>query len=151
MTDTANDLLRLVRAPENPCFVCAPHNPTGLRAGFRVEGEVIRSRWTPNEHHQGWQGVVHGGVLASLLDEAMAYTLFARGVMGMTARMEIRYRSPARAGDPLEIEARCVRRTRALAEIDAHISLHGERVAEARGRFIVVGTIDAETLFRKQQ
>lgn len=150
MTDIANDLLRLVRAPENPCFVCGPYNPTGLRAEFRVEGEVIRSRWTPNEQHQGWQGVVHGGVIASLLDEAMAYTLFARGVMGMTARMEIRYRSPARAGDALEIEARCVRRSRALAEIDAHICLDRQTVAEAHGRFMVVGTIDPATLFRGQ-
>jgi uncharacterized protein (TIGR00369 family) len=137
-----------VDSPENPCFVCGQHNPRGLHAHFDVYPDRVVAHWVPTAEHVGWQGVVHGGVLASLLDEAMAYTLFGRGIMGMTARMEIRYRSPARAGALLQVEARTVSENRRIADLEATIT-SGERVvAEANARFVIVGPIDPATIGR---
>jgi uncharacterized protein (TIGR00369 family) len=147
-TEIASTLQALARSPENPCFVCSHSNPVGLHVEFELRDSVIRAQWTPQKEHQGWQGVVHGGVLAALLDEAMAYTLFTQGCMGMTGRMEIRYRSPARAGEVLSVEARCVRETSKIADIEAEIAAGGRVVAAASARFVKVGTIDPISLFR---
>ena len=147
-TDVASDLLALARSPDNPCFVCSHTNPVGLRVQFDLHDSSIHAEWIPGKEHQGWQGVVHGGVLAALMDEAMAYTLFTRGCMGMTGRMEVRYRSPAHAGESLSIKARCVRETKKIADIEAEISASGRPVAAASARFVKVGTIDPDSLFR---
>ena len=148
---TAQKLLRFARSPENPCFVCGQHNPAGLRVAFAVNGDTIVADWTPTVDHQGWQGVIHGGVLASLLDEAMAYTLFTRGCMGMTGRMQVRYRKPAQAGDCLHVEARCVHENGKIADIEGTISVGERIVAEASARFMKLGPIDPDTLFRRDQ
>jgi uncharacterized protein (TIGR00369 family) len=147
-TEITSDLLTLARSPDNPCFVCSHTNPVGLHVQFELHGSSIHAQWTPREEHQGWQGVVHGGVLAALMDEAMAYTLFTQGCMGMTGRMEIRYRSPAHAGELLSVKAHCVRETRKIADIEAEISADGRPVAAASARFVKVGTIDPDSLFR---
>ena len=150
-TDLAPELLRLVRSPDNPCFVCGQHNPGGLHVEFHRSGGLIFAEWTPDERHQGWQGVVHGGILVSLLDEAMAYTLFTQDTMAMTARMEVRYRSPGRAGDLLKVEACCVKDTRKIANIDGRISASGRTIAEASARFVKVGDFDPRSVFRSVQ
>jgi acyl-coenzyme A thioesterase PaaI-like protein len=143
------EMLRdFVDSAENPCFVCGQHNPRGLHAHFDVHPDRVVARWTPASEHVGWQGVVHGGVLAALLDEAMAYILFGRGIMGMTGRMEIRYRSPARAGDLLLVEARTVTENRRIADLEATISVGERLVADANARFVKVGLVDPATLRR---
>ena len=143
-------LLRdFVDSPENPFLVCGQHNPRGLHAHFDVHPIRVVAHWVPATEHVGWQGVVHGGVLASLLDEAMAYTLFGRGIMGMTGRMEIRYRSPARAGKLLQIEARTISENRRVAERRRHDQRRGgQLVAEANARIVIVGPIDPATIGR---
>jgi acyl-coenzyme A thioesterase PaaI-like protein len=67
--------------------------------------------------------------------------------MAMTARMELRHRSPARAGDLLKVEARCVKESRRIADIEGHISTAGRTVAEASARFVKVGDFDPEAVF----
>lgn len=150
-TDIASALQKLARSPENPCFVCGQYNPVGLHVHFQLRDDGIHAEWTPTEDHQGWQGVVHGGVLAALLDEAMAYTLFTRGCMGMTARMELRYRSPAHAGETLSVVARCMSENRKIADIEGRVLAGDRTVAEASARFVKVGTIDPDTLFSRDR
>ena len=54
------------------CFGCGEKNPCGLKLKFDWDGRTASSHFTPTELHQGWQGIIHGGILTSLLDEAMA-------------------------------------------------------------------------------
>ena len=53
------------------CFVCGAHNAHGLGLRFRREGDEVRADYTPAAHHAGFRGIVHGGILATVLDEAM--------------------------------------------------------------------------------
>ena len=62
------------------CFVCGPKNPVGLKVSFNWDGKVARAEFTPNRSHQGWSGVVHGGIISCLLDEAMSWAALFDGV-----------------------------------------------------------------------
>ncbi len=76
------------------CFVCGQRNPFGLHLVFRQEEDSIVADFQPREEHQGFPGVIHGGIVAALLDEALGRTslLGHNQEWTMTGRLEIRYR-----------------------------------------------------------
>jgi uncharacterized protein (TIGR00369 family) len=146
MTDdaTAAQLRQFAASKGNPCFVCSPHNPHGLQVVFEGDGETVYALFTPSNHHQGWQGVVHGGILAALLDEAMAYALFHTGWGGVTARMNLRYRAPAHAGDALRVESRVVRNSARVADLEGRILRGDTVIVESEARFMKLGELNPE-------
>ena len=75
------------------CFACGPNNPHGLRMVFSQEGEAIVSDFQPGQHHQGFPGVIHGGVIATLFDEALnrVALLAHHATWTMIGRLEVRY------------------------------------------------------------
>ena len=89
----------LPRADAGRCFVCGPHNPIGLRLSFAVEGESCHGTYTSTPDHVGFDGVTHGGIVFSVLDDAMANWFFLQGARGYTAKAEIRYRAPMPVGE----------------------------------------------------
>ena len=119
------------------CFVCGPQNPLGLRLAFRVEGEEVQAVFVPGPHHVGYDGVVHGGILAAVLDDAMANLYFLRGEEALTTRMEVRFRREGRPGEPLSITAWEVGRRGQFGKARAvATNARGEVVAEAEGTFL---------------
>ena len=94
------------RADADRCFVCGPTNPIGLNVSFRLEGDVCLGEFTPNENHVGFDGVTHGGIIYSALDDVMANWLFLRGARGYTARCEVRYRDPLPIDQEIRLEGR---------------------------------------------
>ena len=124
----------------NRCFVCGPDNPIGLHLTFRLEDGACVSEFTPGENHQGYPGVIHGGMIYSVLDDVMANWLYLRGARAYTARCEIRYRSPAREGEKLLLEGRQKARKRKLVEMEgtARRASDGKVVATATATFVVV-------------
>jgi len=139
-------LQNLVKAPDNPCFGCGPRNPSGLHLHVEEQDGVTFAAFTPGEWHQGWEGIIHGGILAALLDEVMAYCLYFVGVKGVTARMEIRFRAAVSKGDSLRIEAREARRAPRIVDIEGRILRDGKVVTEATGRFMKLGEFDPTTV-----
>ena len=117
----------------NRCFVCGPGNPAGLDVRFRLEGEFCRAEFTPGDVHVGYDGVTHGGILFSLLDDVMANVVFLRGERCYTAKAEVRYRQPLPVGAPVRLEGRQRRRKGRLALLEGRIVRQdsGEVVAEA--------------------
>jgi uncharacterized protein (TIGR00369 family) len=90
------------------CFVCGANNPDGLRLGFRIDrerGEAKAEVEFP-ERFQGWERTVHGGLLATVLDEAMIYAAGARGFRCVTGEITIRYVKPFRTGAPGTVKGR---------------------------------------------
>lgn len=86
------------------CFACGKDNPIGLKLKFYQEGELAKAEFTPGELYQGWPGIVHGGILCTILDEAMGYAVIFNGIWSyVTARAETRFRNQARVGEPLII------------------------------------------------
>ncbi|MGN6674071.1 MAG: PaaI family thioesterase, partial [Thermomicrobiales bacterium] len=86
-SDRLND-----RSGYQRCFACGTRNADGLGLVFRQEGDTIVTEFTPDERFQGFPGVVHGGILATLLDETLSRTATGAGRWMMTARLDVRYR-----------------------------------------------------------
>ena len=124
-----------VLADDSWCFVCGEANPAGLRTRWTLEGGVARTRFRAERRHQGWQGIVHGGILSSLLDEAMAKCLRLQGVDALTGRIDVRFRMPVPTGVTILAEARIVAdRGRAIALEAAIVGADdGVRYCEAEG------------------
>ena len=148
-SDTSDSLRKYVDSPRNHCFVCSGTNPYGLHLRFSQDAGLVTSSFVPERWHEGWEHIVHGGILASVLDEAMAYTLFFTGILAMTAKLEIRYKLPVYRGDKLDIEARIERDTRKLAFVAASIVRARQVVAEAYGTFIKLRPL--ETVYQEDQ
>lgn len=129
----------LSRGDANRCFVCGPANPRGLQLRFRLEDGVCRSEFTPGELHGGFETVTHGGIVFSVLDDAMANWLFLQGARGLTAKCEIRYREPLAVGTRVLVEARLKSRRRRLFVLESALRLpdSGQIVAEAEASFMV--------------
>lgn len=122
----------------NRCFVCGPGNGIGLNVRFRLDGDVCRAEFTPGPDHVGYDGVTHGGIVFSLLDDVMANWLWLKGEQCFTARAEIRYREPLPIGTRVALEGRELRRKGRLVEMAGRVLRDGDvTVAEATGRFMV--------------
>jgi len=90
----------------NMCFGCGEKNPFGLKLKFNVKEDGVETRFTPKEYHQGYKGIMHGGIMATLLDEALAWAAHAHGIKGVTAELEIRFKKPVNTGEEIKIEAK---------------------------------------------
>ena len=86
------------------CFGCGPNNPHGLHLDFREEGERFVTKKTLTREYQSYGGTVHGGIVSTMLDEAMGGYLYEiSGKRSVTARMDVRYRHPTPVGEELTI------------------------------------------------
>jgi uncharacterized protein (TIGR00369 family) len=120
------------------CFACGQKNPIGLKLKFRREGDGVRAEFTPSKLHQGWSGVVHGGIIGCILDEAMSYAALYAGVNSLTARMQTRFKRPLPTGEPLVITARVTKQTRKLIEAEAEMHLRdGTPVADSTATMFI--------------
>jgi len=136
-------LIRASGGAYRRCFACGTENPIGLHLRFRrEEGGGARAEFRPRPEHQGWDGILHGGIIMTLLDETLAYaTLFAVGP-AVTAEIHARLRRPA----PLEqtyVLSGTVERVR-LGLVNAHATILdecGQLIAEADGKFMAVPNV----------
>lgn len=119
------------------CFACGQENPIGLRLKFTADGERIRAEFTPGPQFQGYEGVLHGGIVAAALDDAMANLFHLRGQESMTGRLEIRFRQEAPVGERLVVTARVTGERTKLYTAEAVLArLDGTPLAEAKGTFL---------------
>jgi acyl-coenzyme A thioesterase PaaI-like protein len=79
----------------NMCFGCSQNNPIGLRLNFEESEEFLHATWTPSAEYQGYPNILHGGIIASLLDEIGGWCISVKiGTAGVTAEMITKYLSP---------------------------------------------------------
>lgn len=102
------------------CYVCGEENSLGLHVPFTRDGENgSRAAYTVRPEHVGWPGLLHGGLLFTLMDEAVAWSLYYGGLRGVTAKAETRFRTPVTVGTSLVITASIVERARRLVRARA--------------------------------
>jgi uncharacterized protein (TIGR00369 family) len=126
------------------CFACGDRNPHGLHMRFARDPEgdaaagAIICRYQPREADQGFPGVLHGGVVVTLLDEAMAWAMWAKSqALGVTAKMETRYRRPVPHGVELVVRAWVTRERGRRLEVEATVSQpDGTVLAESTALFL---------------
>lgn len=134
------------------CFGCGWDNPIGLKLNFKWDNKAARAEFTPNKSHQGWSGIVHGGIIGCLLDEAMSYAPYFEGVHCITAKMQIRIRRPALIGEPLIITSSITRKTKRLVETRAVIVLKdGTPVAESTATMFVIDSKQEDVSGREKE
>jgi len=122
------------------CFVCGPRNKNGLHIPIQksVEAHTCTFTWVPGPAYQGYAGIVHGGILSTLLDEAMAYAVMGanKEIMAVTADMRIRFLRPTPVGVPLKFAATLVGQRKNLHFARGTVILpDGTVLAESEGRF----------------
>jgi acyl-coenzyme A thioesterase PaaI-like protein len=120
------------------CFVCGKLNPDGLHLDFEPEGVAgVRTACVIPERFQGFAGIAHGGILATILDECMVNTVWLRGVVAVTARFEVRLLRPVRLGERLTFHAEVRRESARGFEVASHAELEDGTVV-AKGKALLV-------------
>jgi len=116
------------------CFVCGENNPNGLRLGFEIDKEkqTLKTTFVASPTFQGWDGIVHGGILSTLLDEAMAKLVYELGYQAVTASIEIKFKKPAPILEPLLVYGEVTEVSRRLIRAKA-------RIADKDGTILAVG------------
>jgi uncharacterized protein (TIGR00369 family) len=105
------------------CFGCSPDNPIGLHMEFYEDGDEIVSFWHPHEHQEGWIGVIHGGILATLIDETCGWTVFRKcQTSGMTTSLQLRYKKPVKGDEKqITLRAHITEQKRGIVFIDCNL------------------------------
>jgi uncharacterized protein (TIGR00369 family) len=125
---------------QNRCFGCGPANPSGLKLEFFLgsDGAVVCPT-TVSNFFEGHPGYLHGGIIATLLDESMSKAVRARGLSAMTRHMEIDYRRPVPSGAPIRMEGRVLRSEGRKHWAEANIlDAEGTALAHGKGLFVEV-------------
>ncbi len=89
---------------DHRCFACGSENPAGLHLAFQAGGRGVTALFTPGKEFQGYKDIVHGGIITTLLDEAMAHAAIRAGHMPVTAEIQIRFRSALHVGQQVQVE-----------------------------------------------
>ena len=120
------------------CFACGLKNPFGLKMEFYWEGEDYLCRFTPRKEHQGYDEIMHGGLVSTLLDEVMGRSLYIQKIEAVTARLEVRYRQPTPIGQELVIRGQMIEKRGKIWRLAANIMLpDGTVTAEAIATMMV--------------
>ncbi len=120
---------------EGYCFGCGANNPVGLKLKFTKDGEILRTEYKPDKMLQGWPGLLHGGIVATLLDEVMSNVAYATGKTCLTAEMVLRQRKPVKIDETLIITAWITRSRSKIIDTAGKICLKdGTVVAESTAK-----------------
>jgi uncharacterized protein (TIGR00369 family) len=136
-------------SPDSKCFGCGPANPHGLRIESHEapDGELV-AEWSPQEHHEAFDGVLNGGIIGALLDchsnwAAAIHLMRSSGTdhppSCVTSEYAIRLVRPTPTDEPIRLRARVVDATEDRATVEASIEAGGRTTATCRGTFVAVG------------
>jgi len=129
MTSRDDTLVPINSADDHYCFGCGRLNPYGLHLHFYPldDDGGIWAPFTPRREHEGYMGMVHGGIISTILDEVMAWSLYRRNVWAVTGRLSISFRKPVEVG----VQTRAIGRL--VADRGRLLDVTGTLVREADG------------------
>lgn len=121
------------------CFGCGENNAVGLKLKFQKEGNIVRAEFMPGDIYQGWLGILHGGIIASALDEGMGWATKFAGLNCVTAGLRVKFKRPIAIGERLLITALIALRRSRYVETEAKITLaDGTLLAEGFGTHAII-------------
>ena len=127
------------------CFVCGESNPIGLNLRFETDGRTVRTRFTPRPEHIGFKQVVHGGLIATVLDEIMVWACLAQTKrLAYCAELTVRFQNPLRPGEQTIATAELVTNRRGkIFEVKSELQNNsGKILATAAGKYIAVEAVE---------
>ena len=129
------------------CFGCGASNPIGLRLALRAGADCLVAEFAPREEHQGWPGIVHGGIISSLLYEVMENFAYHNGEVAMMKSMSTRFRKPANVGERIIARSWLVERSGREIEVSASLTTEQDEVlAESNAVLVVLSGSATERL-----
>ena len=136
---------------DHACFGCGDDNPMGLRLQFSPTDDGVTAPFTPEPTHQGFDNVVHGGIISAVLDEAMAWATTRAGVWAVTAEISVRFKNPLEVGRPTTVTAHVSENRSKLVATAATLTRDrdGATIATATATFVRVSDALAEEWRRR--
>ncbi|MCS7192912.1 MAG: PaaI family thioesterase [Armatimonadetes bacterium] len=121
------------------CFVCGDARLGRLGVRFKIVDKKVKATFTPTEKHVGFPGIVHGGIIMALLDEAMVWAIYAEtGQFALSAEITVRFLKPLPTGQTIEVIGYLVRKRKWIWEVASEIQDEQAVVyARAWGQFVV--------------
>jgi acyl-coenzyme A thioesterase PaaI-like protein len=136
--DAARQLTHTRQAAHPFCFVCSGSNPMGLALRYAPQPDgSVSATFLGNCALEGYAGLLHGGVIAALLDGAMTNCLFARGLPGLTAELKVRYHASVVAAEEMFLRAWLEDDSHGLYQLRAELTQSGTVRASATGKFMM--------------
>ena len=135
--ETVQNTVANMRNQVHPkCVVCSSANTKGLHLHFDVADDgSVKADFQCDEAFEGYPGVLHGGVISSILDGAMGNCIFACGQAAVTIEMTTRFRHPVTTYSQATVSAKIIRTSHPLYLLEAEIAQDGEIKATAKGKF----------------
>ena len=127
------------------CFVCGESNADGLKLRFHTDGQTVHTRFRPRAEHVGFRGVVHGGIIATVLDEIMVWACAVpTGQFAFCAELNVRFLNPVRPDDEIIATGELVanRKNRIFEAKGVLANASGQAYAEAMGKFLPIPKSD---------
>lgn len=121
-------------ASHTDCMVCGKKD--SLKLCFRANENGVEALFQAGPHWQGYRGVLHGGMISTLLDAAMTHCLFHYGIEAMTADLRVRFFRPIPCSHFLELRAMLLDTRRHLYKLRAELCCAGDVMAKAEGKFM---------------
>ncbi len=103
------------------CFVCGEKNPNGLHVRFSFQDGKVLAEFVPEKIHQGYKDIIHGGIISTLLDEAMVKAALMQGIPAITAEITVRFKNPLMSGEKAIVEATIIKMNKRIIETSANI------------------------------
>ena len=142
-TESKEDRFQAIRqAVHSRCIVCGQKCSGGLNLEFEILDDGSVSAVLENgRHYEGYDGLLHGGIIAAIADGAMTNCLFAHGITAVTAELNVRFRHPLTVNTPLRVVAKILRRNEPLFVIEAELIQESQIKARATGKFMEQSTV----------
>ncbi len=137
--------------PNYQCFACSPANEHGLHMEFFVDDNSVWSEWQPRPEFDGWKGVTHGGIQATLMDETAEWYVFVKhGCSAVTMKLNCRYKKPLSSEKgKITIKAKEISFRRNVSEINIKIfDTNGTLCSEANGKFYVFSEEESKEKYK---
>lgn len=121
------------------CFVCGEKNQHGLRLKFDLEGDILKTRFTPDKRYQGYADIAHGGIIGLILDEMIVNLPWKLGIEAVSAEYSVRLKKPVYINEELEFTSRITENKGRLLTVEAEArKADGTLVAVAVGKCLRV-------------
>jgi len=119
------------------CFVCGKKNLHGLHLTFSIHEGKVSSEFVLQKIHQGYKNIVHGGIISTILDEAMVKAALMQGIPAITAEITVRFQNPLTVGEKAIIEATITDMNKRIIETSAKIKKPDETlIAEGHAKLL---------------
>lgn len=122
----------------NECFACGKNNPIGLKLTFEYSENKAVSFYTVTKNFQGYNSIVHGGIIATLLDEAMAKIILKTGVEAVTGEMTLKYRKPVPVEKEIKVTGEIIQEKSRTLKTYGKIEFDGQICVEANATFVKI-------------